>query len=82
MLASPMFKVGNYPNDTSLTLVQMFNRSVLLQGTSYAFPGRSFNSCLKRSSVKNLGWSDGLFQAHGFSRGVSDILQLHHSVVN
>ncbi|MHC5721718.1 MAG: hypothetical protein ACYTX0_59305, partial [Nostoc sp.] len=57
-LASSMFKVGNYIEDTSLTLVQMFNPQFLEQGTSFASPGRSLNSCLKRSSVKNLDWSD------------------------
>gem|GEM_PF-5596735 len=46
MLASSMFKVGNYPNDTGLTLVDLFNRSVLEQGTSYVFPSRSLTLAL------------------------------------
>ncbi|QSJ14582.1 hypothetical protein JYQ62_22035 [Nostoc sp. UHCC 0702] len=36
-----MLEVGNYPNDTGLTPLSLFNRSVLEQGTSYASPGRS-----------------------------------------
>jgi hypothetical protein len=46
MLASTMLEVGNYPNDTGLTLLSLFNRSVLEQGTSFASLGRSLNSCL------------------------------------
>ncbi|MCM0588741.1 MAG: hypothetical protein KA716_00115 [Gloeotrichia echinulata DEX184] len=41
MLASTMLEVGNYPNDTGLTPLSLFNRLVLEQGTSYAFLGRS-----------------------------------------
>jgi hypothetical protein len=41
MLASTMLEVGNYPNDTGLTPLSLFNRLVLEQGTSDASLGRS-----------------------------------------
>ncbi|RAM52555.1 MAG: hypothetical protein C6Y22_06020 [Hapalosiphonaceae cyanobacterium JJU2] len=74
-----MFKVGNYPNDTGLTLVDLFNRSVLEQGTSYASPGRSLTLALNVVS-EDLDWSDvGLFQAPPFRDGVSDTQQSQNS---
>jgi hypothetical protein len=58
MLASTMLEVGNYLNDTGLTFLSLFNRLVLEQGTSYAFPGRSLTLASNVVRVLNLVWSD------------------------
>ena len=59
----------------------MFNNLVLELGTSYAFQGKNFNSCLKRRhyclSLVRFGLGSrslesGSFQAPSFSYGVPD----------
>ena len=67
-----MLEVGNYPNDTGLTPLSLFNRPVLEQGTSYAFLGRSLTlaSNLVREVLSLVRF--GLFQTPAFMRRVSD----------
>ncbi len=72
MLAETMLEDGNYPNSTSLTLLQIFNCLVLEQGTSYIFLGRSLTlaSNLVREVLSLVRF--GLFQTPAFMRRVSD----------